>query len=426
MRTALLIPLVAGILAGQEPERLYAGDSPFPAGDGGYGERPGRIAASGFVKEYSQVTQSPVSDSLGRDRTESLHLGRVRLKLRWTPTADVDFDAAWELLWSSRRLDDTTSVYRARGSAAAPTRVDDLDTRLGTSGRSALYQDLDRLSLTLHGTAADFVLGRQAISFGSGRVFNPTDILAPFGFTDVDQEEKPGVDALRLTAPIGQLSDVDLIYAAGHRWTPEESGPLARFRGHWAGTDAAILAAYFRRDWVLGLDLAGSVLGAGWWAEATWTRPQQRRDPTWNDDGYWRLSTGADRQLTESLYAFIEYDFVSFGAMDADAFPSVLRVPAVMRGVVTTLGRHYLTVGFRRQLHPLIHADANCLVNVTDPSALFSGRIEWSLSDNAVLTAGMYLPFGARAESHGPGVVVWHSEFGTYPRSVFVQVRLYF
>ncbi|NOY81463.1 MAG: hypothetical protein GXP31_10720 [Kiritimatiellaeota bacterium] len=388
-----------------------------------------RLDVSGYVKEYSHVTQSPVADSLGRDRTEALHLGRTRLRLRLTPTSNLTVTAAWELLWSSRSLEAAGSVYRAGESAAAPARADDLHRRIATRGRSALYQDLDRLALQWHGPAADIVLGRQAISFGSGRVFNPTDILTPFGFTDVDKEEKPGVDALRLTLPLASLADADLIYVAGRRFDIENSGPVARLRANWAGTDAAVLAAFFRQDLIVGVDLAGSLFGAGWWFETAATWPADSADPLRKDDPYWRLSTGVDRQLTEALYGFVEYDFISFGATGSGGFPDVLREPAVNRGLVTTLGRHYLTLGFRRQFHPLLWAAVDCLANLSDPSALFSTRFEWSLGDEAVLAVGAYLPAGRRPRPPPvgpPSIANWHDEFGAYPRSVFLQLRLYF
>ncbi len=397
--------------------------------DAGASGRSDRLDVSGYVKAYSQLTQSPLADSLGRDRTEALHLGRTRLRLRLTPVPDLTLAAAWELLWSSRSLDAAGAVYRAAAPAAAPARVDDLHRRIETRGRSAFHQDLDRLALQWHGPDADVVLGRQAISFGSSREFNPTDILTPFGFTDVDKEEKPGVDALRVTLPLGPLADADLIYVAGHRFDIEESGPVVRVRANRAGVDAALLAAFFRRDLVLGVDLAGSILGAGWWIETAATWPANSTDPLRKDDPYWRLSTGFDRQLTEVLYGFVEYDFVSFGATDSAGFPDVLREPAVIRGTVSTLGRHYFTLGVRRQFHPLLWGAVNCLVNLSDPSALFSLRVEWSLSDEAVLAVGAYLPAGRRPTPDAgaaPSIAECPDEFGAYPRSVFTQLRLYF
>ena len=52
----------------------------------------------------------------------------------------------------------------------------------------------------------------QAIAWGSAFVINPTDVIAPYVYNALDQEERYGVDALRVRVPTGALSETDLGY----------------------------------------------------------------------------------------------------------------------------------------------------------------------------------------------------------------------
>ena len=51
---------------------------------------------------------------------------------------------------------------------------------------------------------ARLVVGRQVLSWGTGRFWNPTDLLSPFAPTDVDREVRHGVDAIRYSLPLGK------------------------------------------------------------------------------------------------------------------------------------------------------------------------------------------------------------------------------
>ncbi len=93
-------------------------------------------------------------------------------------------------------------------------RVTDFDSRLypcenDTAGSFAIFQNLDRLYLGLKADDFDLYIGRQAIAWGSARVINPTDVLVPYKFEELDTEERIGVDALRVRIPLGSLSEFD-------------------------------------------------------------------------------------------------------------------------------------------------------------------------------------------------------------------------
>ena len=56
----------------------------------------------------------------------------------------------------------------------------------------------------------EIVAGRQVIALGSSKTVNPLDVLAPFSLTEVNTEERNGVDALRFRKPFGALGTIDI------------------------------------------------------------------------------------------------------------------------------------------------------------------------------------------------------------------------
>ena len=90
-------------------------------------------------------------------------------------------------------------------------RLTDLDTNLlDNDNKNPLYQNLDRLNFQVQMDAGDLTIGRQAISFGSARIINPTDIFLPFDVRTFNTEYRNGVDALRFQRPWGDLGEIDI------------------------------------------------------------------------------------------------------------------------------------------------------------------------------------------------------------------------
>ena len=78
-----------------------------------------------------------------------------------------------------------------------------------------LMQNLDRFNAQLRLPHGDLTLGRQAITFGSSRVINPTDIFVPFDVRVFNQEYRMCVDAIRYQSPIGEVGEFDLGFVFG-------------------------------------------------------------------------------------------------------------------------------------------------------------------------------------------------------------------
>lgn len=275
----------------------------------------------------------------------------------------------------------------------------------------AVYHNLDRLYGLVSFPFGDLYLGRQAISWGSAHVINPTDIIAPYSFSNLNTEEKRGVDAARLRMPVGAMSEIDLGYVAGDEFSYAQSALFVRTRLYAAGTDMSLLVMGFKENLLIGGDVTRSIGGAGSWIEAAYVLPDALgSDSADAEQQYATVSTGMDYNFGPKFYGYAEYHFNSPGKDSADTHP------AYTEGATYLLGRHYAVIGGTYQLTPLIPVSGLILMNLTDLSANFSVNIDYNFTKDVYLSGGCYLGAG---ESQS-------AEFANYPDLYYVSVQLYF
>ena len=131
----------------------------------------------------------------------------------------------------------------------------------------SILHNLDRVEFTIRIGRFDLFAGRQAIAWGSARTINPTDVIAPFGYTHLDIEDQVGVDGIRIRTPLGFMGEVDAGYLSGEDFKFNQSAFFVRVKQYVAHTDATVLIVGFRENVMLGIDLARSIGGAGTWFE---------------------------------------------------------------------------------------------------------------------------------------------------------------
>ena len=299
-------------------------------------------------------------------------------------------------------------------------------------GSFAVVQNLDRAFITVKATRFDLYAGRQAIAWGSARVVNPTDVIAPYTYSELDTEDRIGVDALRIRYPLGFMGEIDAGYVAGEDFAFERSAVYLRGKFYAARTDISFIASCVRNNLMLGIDLTRAVGGAGCWLEAAHVFIGTfDEDQSGAGDDYFRLSVGSDYSFGGSTYGFVEYHFSQAGSNHARDFRHNLSTTAYTEGAVYLLGQHYLAPGIIYQLTPLVSLTGQALINLGDPSALAAPAIEYNIAEDIYLAAGAYVGFGKNpivsdTTDVSLSTVGLASEFGTYPDTYFTSFRVYF
>ena len=394
----------------------------------------------GYYKSYFDVIDYPDLKFLP-DSVDQSPEGTVNNRLRFV----VDFrangwlaaTAAYDLSPRIKTANPAYALAQSGGLRSPDYRISDPDRLIypqspdTADGGFAIYQNLDRALLSVKLRYGDIYLGRQAIAWGSARVINPTDIIAVFSFDELDIEDRPGVDAIRVISPLGLLGEIDAGYVFGHDFKFDESAMFLRGRFNFRRNDLSLAAVGFRQNLLLGIDWTRPIRDAGFWMESAYVLAGFfDNDKRNSSDDYFRTSIGLDYSLKDGTYLFIEYHYNQAGTNNPDKYLALFDKTAYRDGAVFLLGKQYLTPGISRQITPLITATGQVLINLTDPSAFFMPQLEYNIAENIYLSAGAYFGLGqgpTYISLFGNDIIPFpRSEFGTYPDFYFTSFRIYY
>jgi len=325
-------------------------------------------------------------------------------------------------------------------------RLVDFDRVLVDHGTFLLQHNLDLLAVKVILPKGEIVVGRQVLSWGTGVLWNPTDLLSPFSPSDVDREVRHGVDAVRFSLPLSKTSLLDLIYLPQQdAWA---QGGVARVQANTKGFDVSVSAAKYVSDLVFGADTAGDIGPLGVHAEAAYTLGLANLGgpgPVAVEERFLRSVVGVAWRPAGGWTLGGEYYFNGFGAQSPAGYASKLSSDRVVRGEVFGAGRHYLGLNATRQATPLLSLQMLVLTNLADPSALAIPVSQYWAAQKVLVRIGGYIPIGARPDPRllqsltvsdvllgSPAFVAatttlgLRSEYGTSPWGAFAQVGFYF
>lgn len=322
---------------------------------------------------------------LGSPQRYTLDLNRLRLELK----GRVAESAALDLQYDNELL---LGNYLRTGQFAsqkdlAPDQYWNLDgnfiERRSYYGRHRLY----RASVTLSSGETDLRLGRQRVAWGTGRFWSPLDLLNPFSPVALEREERLGVDAALIEHKLGPLSRLGAVYAPRH--DADESSAALNWHSNARGLDYSIVAGRFRREHVVGADLATQIGGAGLRAEIT----QNRRDAA---PDYRRAVLALDYAFPNTLTLSGELYYNGAGTEDRAAYDFA----SLFAGHIQNVGRRYFGGYLAYEITPLLKWANYLVVNLGDGSRFFSPALTLSLRPNVDLTAGAQLFAGSTGSEY--------------------------
>ena len=396
------IKIVFFVLIASLPFFAYAGITEIT---GSY-----KVTGMGMGPAYKGASEQIVQQFL---------LNTIRLKAYAGFGENISFDFAYDLSVNYTHINDL-SYKGSTDSGSFKYRAYDFDPDLKTNEISQTNilnanQNIDRAYFALSTQSLDIFVGRQAISFGSGRFINPTDVLVPYPLTQIDKEEREGVDAIRLQLPISEMGEFDAGVVFGKKGKNENNAYYVNTKYPLLNWDTSFMVMQFRENILLGLDLQGEISGAGIWLESAHVKIK-------DSDDYYRFSIGLDFNFPWDLYTFVEYHYNGAGTVKNENYKSNSTTKPYMDGDVYLLGRHYLTLGLTYEITPLIGFSQSVIVNLNDSSFLFSPKIEYNIFENHYIDFGMFLGIGKESSSQS----ILQSEFGAYQDLAYLGYRVYF
>jgi len=318
---------------------------------------------------------------------------------------------------STSPLDASGSSLAGFGVSAVPGRSVDLSSRFLDEARIQGWHDVDRLSVTVHAGPADVTVGRQAITWGVSNLFPVADLWAQFSPFELDTEEKPGSDAVRILAYPRAGWELDAVVADRGSRDDLSAGVRASVSLSWA--DVHVAGGKF---WNEALVMAGIAAPVGAWkVRAEGVLPYDLDEDAWTRV---RATVGVDWLHGEwALTGEMHYN--GLGARDAADYGTVLTDASYARGESYFLGRTYAGgVVIWSPGNDRLSFTVSALVNLGDPSAALTPVATYDLGQNVRISAGgMMTPGAAPAFDPGPRL---RSEYGSYGQLFFTRMSLYF
>ena len=368
------------------------------------------------VKWFTTALSLPAGDALRQATGDSTPMGH-----------NADLRLMWRQDWRKGRgslsvlLDHATMWLRNDSRTASPgltfdqtptddgRRLLDLTWQIdGADGRGQWLHRLDRLALQYRSQRWGVTVGRQAVSWGGGLVFNPMDLFNPFAPTTVDQDYKAGDDLLLVEHLLKDGSDLQLL-AVGRRAADgnasfDASSVALKYRASAGDIEGELMASRHFGGQVYGVGLRVPAGGA-----------LVRSDVTWHiDDDHDIVVSGlvnADYSIGVRgtiVHVFGEYFYNGFGVRRLPADLSRLPAPLterIGRGELFNLMRSYLAVGTTFRWHYLLNQSLALIGNLHDKSFALQASLSYDASDASRLQAGFTKPFGDRGDEFG-GITV--------------------
>ena len=303
------------------------------------------------------------------------------------PPSPAEFLAAGRIVDDDRRLLDLTHGFTEKE-------------------RYLAYHRLDRLNVSHTADWGTLRLGRQALTWGDGLIFNPMDLFNPFSPTAVQRDYKVGDDMAHLQLPLspGELQVLYLPRRDPATGDVEEAAAsyAAKYHTFVGSYEMDLMAARHYADAVTGLGASGYWGGAAWRVNAVYT---------YLDDGDGRndaLQALANLDYAwvwggKNYYGLLEFFYNSLGCTGdyAEALEDADLVERLARGELFTIGRYYLSGRVQVELHPLVQFFTAAIVNLSDPSGILQPQVQWDLAENVQAVAGAQWHWGGSDTEFG-------------------------
>jgi len=390
----------------------------------------------GHIKYRSLLTDFP-SNSLFQDFSEDpawdnnadLRLNFAAYKDSWALHAD------YQLLTIGG---DTVSMLQQNpGIGFTPqlipndkNRLMDLTHIISESDDSITAHRLDRLQLSYTADQAVMRVGRQAISWGNGLIYNPMDFFNPFDPAAVDKEYKTGDDMIYGQYLFNNGNDAQAVWV-GRRDDAGEvnsnvSSTAAKYHVFLDDYEIDFLLAEHFDDRTIGLGGVANVGGSIWRSDIVVTDID-------NDNAVSAVINFAYSWVAwdKNVSAVLEYYRNGFGIDDGNYSPANLAthpelVQRLQRGELFTLGQNYLAASATIELSPLWLFTPNIFANLDDDSVMLQLLSQHDLAQNLQLLVAASFPMGDDGSEFGgidSGVPGRPLSVGA---SLFMQLGWYF
>ncbi len=403
----------------------------FPGQWGGHFKSRGQIS---FAEKGSFL--APGGANSLEDGTAEFRL-KHQLELKEERLLTIHYESIYSNGDTRRRMESwvdpafSDASFLSRQTVSDDRRLLDLTAVLEENSSHIWYHRLDRLFLSKTAGWGNLRLGRQAVTWGNGLIFNPMDLFNPFSPADVERDYKIGDDMVSAEIYLGR-GLLHLLYVP--RRNPEsrklawnQSSLAGKYHLMLGSLELDCMGGYHYGDTVVGMGLSGYLGNAAWRADGVLTLLSSSGT---GKDTYMTLAVNLDYSWVwagKNFYGLLEFYHNSLLENEYvdDAFrPAVLE--RLARGELHTLGSAYLSAVLQFEAHPLVNIFLTAINNLSDPSGILQPRLVYDPTQNIRITAGADLYWGESGSEFGGWKIPGSKLSTTLPNDKYIWVTWFF
>ena len=304
----------------------------------------------------------------------------------------------------------------------------DLTWEIEDGDRHRSLHRLDRVALQWQPGDWSVTVGRQAVSWGSGIVFQPMDLFSPFARTAIDRDYKAGDDVLLVDRLLPNGHDLQLLHVqrrdADGDATRAVTSTAFKWHGFAGSREFELVGAEHYDEPVIAASLRTPAGQALLRVDAVASRDR---------DGDYRYSGVVNADVSflidqRNAYVFAEYFRNGWGVRRLPA--SITTLPPELlerleRGELFNVMRDYLAVGGTYEWHPLVSQSLTVLSNLHDSSSLLQTSFSWVPDDHQSVQVGIIAPLGRAGDEFGGVPVLGDALTTGGGRRVFLRWVIY-
>ncbi len=311
------------------------------------------------------------------------------------------------------------------------TKLFDMSSEIKDEDDCFLSHRIDRFNFSLEASFGRITIGRQAVTWGNGLVFNPMDVFNPFSPYDTERDYKKGDDMLYFETSFEKGDDLQFIFVPRR---DSEHGNL-KFSHSSTGIKYHIPLNELEFDFLLARHYEDAIAGLGcvvtlgdtvWRSDVVYTFAGGNME-----DDFLSLIVNIDYSwvwFKKNFYGLVEYYYSGIGEEDnySKAFTDYDLLTRIGRGEIYGFGKHYLSSSVNIELSPLINFNFTAIINLNDPSYLIQPGIIWSAAQNFEITIGANIAIGEKNDEYGQLLIPMSEKRMDYGSSLFLWATLFF
>ena len=311
------------------------------------------------------------------------------------------------------------------------TKVLDLSSKIKDEDEYSLYHRLDRFNFTLEGDLGRITIGRQAVTWGNGLVFNPMDVFNPFSPYDTERDYKKGDDMVYLETFFKKGDDFQFIYVPRRDLKEKnikfsQSSIGAKYHLLLNDMEFDFMIARHYEDALAGIGCVSTIGNTVWRGDLIYTFAGGDME-----DDFLSLVMNIDYSwvwFKKNFYGLIEYYYSGLGVDDnySEAFTDYDLSTRISRGEIYGFGKKYLSSSISIELNPLLNFNFTAIANFNDPSYLLQPGITWNAAQNFEITFGANFAIGGKDDEYGQVRIPLSTKRMDYGSSLFLWVTMFF